>query len=283
MNLIIFLILRIISNPIANVFQKKLAAYNSSLVINFYTYLILSIFSLPLFIKYLNFSYGIDFFGSVILAGFLCALGSVCLIKAVSIGELSVLGPVNSYKSIIGLISSVFILKEMPSFFGILGIVFIIYGSRYIFNSAKEGFTFELLKRRDIQLRLSALLLTGIEAAILKKIIILSSVEECFIYWCFSGLFWSFVFITISGKKPERFSFDVCRQILLISLLLGIMQYSTNYVFNKMNVGYALALFQLSSLVTVLLGCSVFNEKNIKNKIIGSLIMIIGACLIILH
>lgn len=61
------------------------------------------------------------------------------------------------------------------------------------------------------------------------------------------------------------------------------MQYSTNFVFEKMNVGYALALFQLSSLVTVFLGYEIFKEKNLKEKIIGTCIMILGSVLIILH
>ena len=60
------------------------------------------------------------------------------------------------------------------------------------------------------------------------------------------------------------------------------MQYSTNFVFAKMNVAYALALFQLSTLLSVFLGVSIFKEKNLKKKLIGSLIMITGAILILL-
>ena len=61
------------------------------------------------------------------------------------------------------------------------------------------------------------------------------------------------------------------------------MQYSTNYVFDKMNVGYALAIFQLSSLVTVFLGYKVFKEENFIKKIIASIVMIIGSVLIIFN
>lgn len=60
------------------------------------------------------------------------------------------------------------------------------------------------------------------------------------------------------------------------------MQYSTNYVFLKMNVSYALALFQLSAIVSVFLGYKIFSEKNIAKKLFGSVIMVIGAVLIIL-
>jgi len=281
--LILFLIIRILSNSFANFYQKKLAGFNSSLTINFYSFLILSIFVLPFAPNFFVQGYGIYFWFVVFLSGFLCTLGTLCLIKAMQIGELSVIAPINSYKSVVGLLASLFLLKEIPSFLGILGIVLIIFGSRYIFASTQEGFSFKLLKRKDIQLRLLALLLTGIEAAILKKIIILSSVEMCFVMWCFTGLFWSLIFVLISKKSFKVSNNNVFVQILFIAILLSIMQYSTNYVFERMNVGYALALFQLSSLVTVLLGYKIFNEKDILNKIFGSIVMIVGSILIILH
>ena len=63
---------------------------------------------------------------------------------------------------------------------------------------------------------------------------------------------------------------------------MGLMQLTTNYVFAHMPVGYALSLFQLSIVVSVWLGFTVFREKDIGRKIIGSLIMMGGSVLIIL-
>lgn len=281
-NTILFLIIRIISNPVANLFQKKLTVEISSVTINFYTYLILSIMCIPFAIRYITSEIlTVEFLFWVLLAGFLCALGTVCTIKAVNIGELSILGPINSYKSVIGLISAIIFLKEIPSLVAIIGILFVIIGSRYIFESTQEGFSFDLLKRKDIQLRFLSLVLTGTEAAILKKIILISSVETCFIFWCFMGLFWTFIFLVISRKKLIIKSAKIFIILFLISVCLGLMQYSTNFVFERMNVGYALALFQLSSIVTVVLGYKFFKEKNLMRKLLGTFIMIVGSTLII--
>ena len=60
------------------------------------------------------------------------------------------------------------------------------------------------------------------------------------------------------------------------------MQYTTNYVFARMNVAYALALFQLSTLVSLFLGVNFFDEKGFVKKLIASLIMLCGATIIIL-
>lgn len=279
---VLFLIIRILSNPVANLFQKKLATENSSVTINFYSFLLLSIFSIPFFTSINLLNYNFYFWFIVFIAGLLCTLGTLCLIKAMEIGELSVIGPINSYKSVIGLISAFFLLGEIPSLFGFFGMVLIIWGSKYIFDKDSEGFSFKLFKRKDIQFRLLALVLTGTEAAFLKQIIVLSSVETSFVLWCISGALWSFVILLLQKKKmtlAKNTHYGVC---IVIAICLGLMQYSTNYVFKYMNVGYALALFQLSSIVTVVLGYKIFKEKHFVSKLIGSLIMIFGSCLIIL-
>lgn len=280
---IIFLLIRILSNPTANVFQKKLSAEISSFTINLYTYLILSICCIPFVHTYLKSAIlTAEFFILVFTAGFLCAAGTLCIIKAVNLGELSVIGPINSYKSVIGLASAFILLKEIPSLYALIGIALIIQGSRLTFETTKEGFSFSLLKRRDIQLRFTALFLTGIEAAILKKIIIMSGAELCFIFWCFTGLFWSMVFSIVFKKNIKVKSADIFLQLIFISICMGLMQLSTNYVFKHMNVSCALALFQLSSIVTVLFGFGFFHEKSVLQKLAGTFIMIIGSVLIII-
>lgn len=279
---ILFLIIRILSNPIANLFQKKLATDNSSVTINFYSFLLLSIFSIPLWFSIHLPTSNFYFWFIVFVAGLLCTLGTLCLIKAMEIGELSVVGPINSYKSIIGLISAFFLLGEIPSLFGLLGMFLIIWGSKFIFFKDVEGFSFKLFKRKDIQFRFLALILTGIEAAFLKQIIMLSSVETSFVLWCISGAIWSLIILLLQKKSlflQRTTDYSFC---IIIAICLGLMQYSTNYVFKYMNVGYALALFQLSSVVNVFLGYKIFKEKHFIYKLIGSFIMIFGSCLIIL-
>jgi drug/metabolite transporter (DMT)-like permease len=57
---------------------------------------------------------------------------------------------------------------------------------------------------------------------------------------------------------------------------------STNYTLSHMPVGYALALFQLSILLSVVLGQRFFNELHLFKKLMGATIMVIGSALIIL-
>ena len=275
---------RIFSNPIANMLQKALSERHSAVLINLYSYGLLSIACVVnvCMADYNWNSYGFSFWNYVLLAGFLCTLGTVCLIKALQCGELSVLGPINSYKCLVGLLFGFVILGEIPNIKAILGVLLIICGSWFIFDTVKEGFSLRLFKRKDIILRFCALFLTGAEAAVLKKIILISSPAECFILWCFSGFAFSLILVLLLKKKLQPLFKKDLLSIFVIAVCLGLMQFSTNIVFEKLNVGLSLALFQLSSIVAIIFGYKVFKESYIVKKLIGAIIMIAGSCLILL-
>ena len=67
-----------------------------------------------------------------------------------------------------------------------------------------------------------------------------------------------------------------------VSLSLGLVHLGTNYALKQMPIGYALSLFQLSALTSVLLGYKIFKEDQVIRKLIGAFIMVIGSVLIIL-
>jgi len=274
------LFLRIISNPCANVFQKKLSQNHSVLLINLYTYLFLSLFCIIPFFSYDWWVYGADYWFYVTAAGILCVLGSVFIMKALQIGELSILAPINSYKCIAGLLLGIVFLGEIPGVSDISGMILIIWGSKYILGTLPEGFSLKLLKRKDILYRILALVFSGSEAVILKKIITMSGAVQSFIWWCFTGFIFSAAAVLILKPSIKIFSLKDTLKCVITALFLGLMQISTNFVFKNMDVGIALALFQLSNLVSVFLGFKIFKETQIIKKITGSIIMILGTALI---
>ena len=115
-----------------------------------------------------------------------------------------------------------------------------------------------------------------------KKVILLTNIQSTFFYWAIAGLLFSMVFTILSKHKLKIRKTNYKFQLILI-FLVAIMQYSTNYVFSRMNVAYALALFQLSTILSVFLGINIFKEKNLFKKLIASFIMLIGATIIILR
>lgn len=269
--LIFGILTRIISNSFLNVFQKLLTNFGEkSSVVNFYMYLGLTILGLLFFH---NPIININLLTNVLIMGILGALGNYCIIKALSKGELSKLAPINSYKPIVALITGILLLQEIPNIKELIGIILILAGTFVLFNK-------KINKSEALIYRFFALILSGTEAVFIKKVILLSDINSAFLFWAISGLIFSLI---IALKHPLKISISNIKYQILIVISAGLMQYFTNYIFARMNVAYALALFQLSTIISVFLGANIFKEKGMIRKLIASFIMISGAVLIILN
>ncbi len=283
------IILRIGANSFLNAGQKRLSATHSSLETNFKTYFLLFLFCLPLLCVFYRSVLNFEIFFWAVIGGVFGALGNAFLIAALKHGELSVLGPINSYKAIVGLIFGAVLIGEIPSTAAFFGIFLIIFGSYFIFDTTNEGFSLAILKRKDIQFRLLALLFTGIEAVFIKKVIILSSAFCSFLLWAIFGCVFSFIILkTKKTHKKPAIRTNPCIEIkslkpfLPLAALVFIMQTSTNLVFTRLSVGAALSLFQLSNVLNVFLGYKIFKETNLLKKLTGSIIMILGSVIILM-
>lgn len=275
---IIAILFRIFSNSFSNVFQKKLTkSGEAATCINCINYILMSLISIPLLLL-VNFSLITpEFWLYAIAGGITGAIGNCFMVLALKQGELSVLGPINSYKAIVGMIFGIFLLHEYPNIYGLLGIGLIIIGSYFILESPKA------LLRRDIQYRIYALIFTAIEAVFIKKVIILSSIASSFIISSFLGAIFSYLIMRI--LENEKLHIPTKKNsIMYISttLCFAIMTFTTAYVFKYMNVGYALSLFQLSIILNVILGYKLFNEKKLIKKLLGTLIILIGSAAILI-
>ena len=279
--------LRILSNPIGNVFQKQLTTKNHHpLLVNFITYFILAVLCVFLAVFVNWFALPVAFWFYSVLGGITGALGNGFLVKALLKGDLSILGPINSYKSVIGIIVGIFLLGEIPNLWGVIGMLLIIYGSYFVLGTTEEKFTWKLFRKPEIKYRIWAMILSAVEAVFIKKIILVSSTTIAFISWCWLGSFFSFVIlfvfrVEIKNEIRNIVLTDLQKYFLLV-ICIGTMQFTTNYVFGQMPVGYALSLFQLSIIVSVILGYRIFKEQNIRKKLVGSMIMIVGSIIIIL-
>ncbi len=275
---IIAILFRIFSNSFSNVFQKKLAkSGEAATCINCINYILMSLISIPLLLL-VNFSLITpEFWLYAIAGGITGAIGNCFMVLALKQGELSVLGPINSYKAIVGMIFGIFLLHEYPNIYGLLGIGLIIIGSYFILESPKA------LLRKDIQYRIYALIFTAIEAVFIKKVIILSSIASSFIISSFLGAIFSYLIMRILENEELHIPTKK-NSIMYISttLCFAIMTFTTAYVFKYMNVGYALSLFQLSIILNVILGYKLFNEKKLIKKLLGSLIILIGSAAILI-
>ncbi|MDR2893904.1 MAG: EamA family transporter [Alistipes sp.] len=299
------LVARIFANPAANVLQKQLTARGASATaVNLATYTLLAAACLiP--------AAGVDwgafapaFWWDCVAVGLLGGVGNMFLVKALERGELSVLGPVNSWKSVVGMVVGAMVLGEIPGVWGLAGMALIVGGSYLVLTVPGERLSWGLFACRDIRWRLWAMVLTAVEAVFIKRIIVASSPLTSFIVWCWFGAAASALVVLFSrhNHSLRRLRIDGIHALspatpgfwrtmrtrggwlrcVGVAVCVGVAQYCTNVVFRGMDVGYALALFQLSAVVSVLLGWRIFRERGIARKLLGAAVMIAGSVLVIL-
>jgi drug/metabolite transporter (DMT)-like permease len=279
---------RVIASPLVNVFQKKLTNKDVSpeLIVSV-SYLFFVLLSIPVFIYLKPFDLPGEFWLYISLLGVFDIFGNMFLVKSLRTIDLSVFGPLNSYKPIFAIVFSVLLLGEIPTFWGSLGVLIIVAGS-YFLNYKESANSFSIknfFKNRGLVFRFLAIALTAIAAVFSKKAILLSSPLIVLMYWSVIG--WPIsVLMVMKLKVKWRNELDQIKKhkmhfgLLVVSFLA--LQFFTLLAFEKIFVGYSLALFQLSALISVLFGALFFKEKNIKYRLIGAFVMVIGAIFIAL-
>ena len=173
---------------------------------------------------------------------------------------------------------------------GVAGTLLIVAGSYFVVDDPvdeprRHAFV-RFFRERGIQLRFAALGLSATEAVFLKKAILLSSPLTTFVLWSVLGLPIAGAAVVLLLRNTVNEEVLVLRRhsrtYLWLVVTTGLMQLSTVLTFDKLHVGYSLALFQMSTLISVFLGYQYFQERQIRKRLFGSVVMAAGAVLIVM-
>ncbi len=296
MLLTLVVLIRIIANPFSNVFQKMLTRRAADpLFVILLVHALLSAICLPVvvflashFLFHLSYAFWLNM---AAVAG-LTVVGNALLVQAVKLSDLSVLGPVNAYKSIISLIPGILLLGEFPRATGLAGMGLIVAGSYFIVDKSvtdpKRNVFVRFFTERGVQYRFAAMALAAVEAVFLKRALLTSSATITFIFWAILGFAAAACIAVLTvfqnDIRPDlRTAAANKRTYLSLAISTGLMQLCTIIVLGGFQVGYALALFQTSALLSVFLGHRIFKEPNILERLAGSVVMVAGAVLIVLE
>ena len=284
-------LIRIFANPIANVFQKQLTQREAHPVfIITFVHAFLGLICLPYWLVTNSRGLPTSVWLNMLACALLAVLGNVLLVYALRDSDLSVLGPINAYKSVVALLLGTVMIGEWPTRAGLAGVLLIVAGSYFVMDRKVNqpiGNAFLLFFRaRGIRLRFAALLVSATEAIVLKRAIVLSSPLTVFVLWSMLGfpVALAGTFALIRGELPSQLAVLRHASVPFASLAVatGLMQIATVLTLRDLQVGYALALFQLSTILSVFLGRHYFSEPNVRKRLVGSLIMASGAALIVI-
>ncbi len=281
---------RIVANPCSNVFQKLLTRRSADpLFVICATHALLSLAMAPALVL-LSSGQSAVFWTNMAIGSLLTVAGNALLVQAVKLTDLSVLGPINAYKAVVSLIPGAVLLHEIPGVWGLSGIALIVAGTYFISDRDPAGprrSSFRrLLRDRGVLCRVAALVLSAVEAVFMKRALLASSATITFAVWSVFGFGVSLLAVGAMFRRERiEHELQVLRASVSTYLMLfattATMQFCTIIALEKLQVGYALALFQTSALISVILGRHVFQERDVLKRLAGSAVMVAGAALII--
>ena len=226
----------------------------------------------------------------IAIASILDVAGNLLLVRAIGHGDMSVIGPLNSYKPLVGAALGIFVLREFPTSWGYAGIIIIVMGSWILLQRRTAASHFRNWRlNKPVYDRLMSIVFTAAASIFLKNAIQESNAAQAYVGWSVGCcvLAWISLLFANRPSKPATSLAILKPQSSDLYLLTAsgmsflVMQGTTIWLFAKMQIGYALALFQLASIIQVYLGRRFFHEDQFFRRLVASIIMTIGATLVL--
>lgn len=210
-------------------------------------------------------------------------LGTYIFLKSLSLEDISLVMPILSFTPLFLILTSNIILRELPSLIGIVGILLIVLGS-YVLGLNKKSKLLEpisyLFSNKAARLMLFLAFTYSISSNF-DKIAILNSSPLTFAI--ISSLFITAFFFLLVAKQSgfgiSHFKTNF-KYLLPVGFFWGLMTITQMTAINTGLVSYVISLKRTGGVFSVIFGFFFFRERNIKNRLIGASLMIIGAFLI---
>ncbi len=229
---------------------------------------------------------GNSFFPALFASGTLNALSLTMYVRAIKYYDLSLVTPITAFTPLFLLITSPLIVGEFPEERGLIG-VFLIVGGSYILNLKEKDKGYfapwrSLFTNPGSRLALLVAFIWSITSN-LDKIGVQNSAP---IFWATCVYFWiSIVLLPVVLLKSRnnlpplnRRWFKLMFYGFLNSMMIGCQMMALNLTL----VAYVVSVKRTSSLYSVIFGSLILKEERIKEKLVGSMIMIIGVFFIAL-
>jgi drug/metabolite transporter (DMT)-like permease len=213
-------------------------------------------------------------------------VATILYMKAIKHSDLSLTVPMVAFTPLFLLITSPLLVNELPHIFGLIGVLLIIGGS-FLFNikQYKKGILepFKaLLRQQGPRLMLIVAFIWSISSNI-DKIGVTNSSP---ILWITSMAGFISVFmapiVLFRNKTSSLPSLVSLKMLLPIGLIYGLT------IMNQMNaiqltlVSYTISIKRTSTIFAVIWGYLIFKEHGIRERLLGTVIMIIGVVFITL-
>lgn len=259
---------------------KRVDEYILAWVIRLFVFL----FLIPLLFFIKIPTLGHKFWLALLFCGILNTIATILYLKALKASDLSLTVPMLTFTPLFLLVTSPLMVKEFPSAFGTIGIFLIVIGS-YLLNlkQKEQGFLAPfkaLLKEKGPRLMLIVAFIYSI-ASNFDKIGIQNSSP---IFWVIAANgFYSLCILPLMFYKARDKLYQIPKnfRIFAVMCIFGCISLICQMTaFSLTLVAYVIAIKRTSAILTVFFGYLLFKEKGLKERLAGTIVMVLGVAVI---
>jgi len=227
------------------------------------------------------------FFLVIIIAALIDVVAFIASITALKISPLSTISPIASFSPIFTTILAAFALREFPTTLKLVGIIIVVIGA-YLLNikHIRSGFSEpikKLVSHKGVQLYFLANFLWAI-TPIFQKIALENTFPKTPLMASFANGILVVLFLIPFVIPKVKTSLAKVKNYIWVFLIIGLFgslsQYAAYTAFSLANLGYVTSIFKLQSIFMIILAAMFLKEKDIREKLLGAVVMLIGAVLV---
>ncbi len=207
-------------------------------------------------------------------------------LEALKREDLSYTAPLNAFVPVFTLAIAVPILGETPPRFGLLGIAIVVAGAYIVSIKPERIHWYDPLKRlatsTGAQLTLGVALCYAINT-ILMKVLTNNDFNAFVVLYVTTLVGWLLLINVPISRRNEFKEIKSSDRFSVLGGSLGSFAGSFFHILALSNTytSYATAVRRLDSVISVLLGWRFLKEKSIRVKLVGSIVMTIGAAVML--
>lgn len=230
---------------------------------------------------------GRQFWIALLVSGTLNVITTILYMRAIKLSDLSLSVPMVTFTPLFLLLTSPLLVGEFPGIYGLAGIIFIVTGS-YTLNIKERSRGYlapfkALVREKGPKLMLMVAFLWSITSNFDK----LGVQDSSPIFWAIAAnIYISIFMLPILILKSDQKLNQLTRYIaplLPVGLFTALTFIFQMTAINMTLVAYVISIKRTSVIMSVFWGYLIFKEKGLKERLFGSVLMIIGVVLITLH
>ncbi len=281
---ILFALLNPVSEALRSVFIKRASGNVDPILISWSNNVIPFILFPPMLLL-IELKFNVYFWIGFLGSGIIQVINTILYMRAISKGDISTVMPMLSFTPLVLLVASPFTIGEFPSAIGLIGILLVVSGS-YLLNldltkmNPLEPFR-AIIKNKGTRYMLVVATLWGI-SGVFDKISINNSSVLQHITFLNVLVFITMTVIVVSQKKFDLPKMKESKVDLFLVSLFTTGSYLFHYIALSLTlVAYVVSMKRISGVFAVFLGAYYFKEQNIKQRLLGSIIMFAGVLFIV--